>query len=301
MTTPVSARYLRRFVPPPPRTPMPYGLLEAVDLRTDADPHWQAGVEWQPLCGGSSTTFDFCVTGGAPPRLADTGGRDMRAALPFTVYAEIDCSPVGPTWDNEMNDARRLLELTEQYQVERAFWTGQITGLTGLENRVMPHLAANTAVTEQIGGSPSNLITLQTAATVVSGSAVAATAGIGALEAALAACYDGEAILHVPVQAIPVMASNVLFYRDGPALRTFNGNRVVAGAGYANTSPSGVPAAPGTAWIYATGALFAYKSDVKQFTREQSLDRSVNTLKAIAQRNYVLGWDCCHFAVLINV
>lgn len=297
---PVSSRYLRKFVAPPPRTPMPYGLLDAVDLRTDSDPHWQAGVEWQPLCGGSSTTFDFCVTGGAPPRLADTGGRDTRGALPFTVYAEIDCAPVGPTWATEMDDAVRLLEFTEQYQVERAFWTGQITGLTGPENRVLPHLASSTTVTEPIGGT-SNVITLQTAATIVSGSALGFTSGLGALEAALAACYDGEAILHIPVQAIPVAAANVVFYRDGNVLRTFNGNKIVAGAGYANTSPSGVPAAPGTAWIYATGAMFAYKGAVKTFTREQSLDRSTNTLKAIAQRTYVLGWDCCHFAVLVNI
>lgn len=299
MTTPITYRYLRKFVDPPTRTPMPYGLFTVVEPRDDGDPHWKNGVEWQPLCGGSSTTFDYCVTGGAAPPLVDTGGRDTRAATPFTVYAEIDCSPVGTQWDQGLEDARKLLELTEQYQVERAFWTGLNQGLAGPAS-VYPHLAANVAVVDPVQGSNLQVV-LQPAATVVTGSAVGATQGIGALEAALAQCYDGEAVLHVPVQAIPVMASNVLFYRDGNALRTFNGNRVVAGAGYANTSPSGVAAPAGTAWIYATGALFMYKGGVEQFTREQSLDRNTNTFKAIAQRTYVLGWDCCLFAVLINI
>ena len=299
MTAPVNYRYLRKFVDPPVRTPMPYGLFSAVQPRDDGDNHWKNGVEWQPLCGGSGTTFDPCITGGSlGPAFADTGGRDTRAATPFTVFAEIDCSPVGTQWDEGMADAEKLLELTEQYQVERAFWTGQVAGLN---NIVYPHLAANTAVVDTPPGGSNLQVVLQPAATIVTGTAISATQGIGMLEAALAQCYDGEALLHVPVQAIPIMASNVLFFRDGNALRTFNGNRVIEGAGYANTSPAGAAAPNGQAWIYATGAAFMYKGAISSFTREESLDRNVNTLKAIAQRTYVLGWDCCLFAVLINI
>jgi hypothetical protein len=49
--------------------------------------------------------------------------------------------------------------------------------------------------------------------------------------------------------------------------------------------------------MYATGAVFYFRGDVMVNPRAESLDRSVNTVKMIAERTYVLGWDCCHFAV----
>jgi hypothetical protein len=298
----VDVRYLRQLVDPPQRTPMPYGLFTVVEARHDGGSHWKNGVEWQPLCGGSGTTFDYCVTGGPGPGFIPTGQRLNRAANPFTVYAEMDCSlPSGNVWGGYYEDVQELLKLTEQYQVEQSFWTGLIGGPGGLTNQVYPHLASNTTVLQSVTGSNAT-ITLQPAATVVVTGAVSATRGIGLLEAAVSGCYDGEAVLHVPNQAIPVMASNVLFFRDGNVLRTFNGNKVVAGAGYGgNTGPDGTPAAAGTAWVYATGAMFMYQGDISVMPQESTLDRSNNTVHAIAQRTYVLGWDCCLYAVQINI
>ena len=292
----VSSRPLRMTVDPPRRQPMPYGIFTVADERPLDDPHILQGVEYQPLCGGASTTFDYCVTGGPGPGFSPTVSRGMRAATPFTVYSELVCSPVGETWDQSYKDVSDILMTTEQYQVERALWTGQIAGL---DNQMYPHLAAGVAVTTPLVTNGLQL-TLQTAAVSVTGSPVSAATGIGLLEGALGACYDGVGVLHVPEAAIPALANLNMIYRDGKNLRTHNGNLVVAGAGYAGTSPLGVAPSASTTWMYATGQFFMYRGPIKTFTRESSLNRSTNTMTAVAQRTYVLGWDCCHFAVQIN-
>jgi hypothetical protein len=286
------------LVDPPRRQPMPYGLFTVVDDRPVDDPHLLAGVEYQPLCGGAGTTFDYCVTGGPGPGFFPTAARQFRAALPFTVFSEVDCSPVGDFWDQAAADARDILATTEQYQVERAFWTGQVAGL---DNIVYPHLAAATPVAQAV--VPGGLqVTLQTTAVVVSGGSLSPVAAIGALEGALSACYDGQGVLHVPETAIPALANLNMLRERGGKLYSQNGNLIVAGAGYTGSSPSGTTPAPGSTWMYATGQIFMYRGAIQtQATETQSLDRSTNTLKMRAYRTYVLGWDCCHFAAQINV
>jgi hypothetical protein len=288
-------RPLAMLVDPPRRQPMPFGIFTVVEERDVTDPHYLLGVEYRPLCGGSGTTFDYCVTGGPGPAFAPTASRSMRAATPFTVFSEVQCSALD-AWEIGNEDAVNMLKATEQYQVERALWTGQVGGL---DNQMYPHLAANAAVTAPLVTNGIQL-TLQTAAVQVTGSGVSAATGIGLLEGALGACYDGVGILHVPETAIPALANLNMIFRDGKNLRTHNGNLVVAGAGYTGSSPSGVAATPGTTWMYATGQFFMYRGPIKTFARETELNRSNNTFTAIAQRTYVLGWDCCHFAVQIN-
>src|SRR5262245_57925566 len=91
----------RLVVDPPTFTPSPYGLLTAVDMRASSDLHWQMGVTWEDICGGTGVTLDACVTsappitgsGSIPPKAATTA-RSFWGATPFTVYVEVDCSPV---------------------------------------------------------------------------------------------------------------------------------------------------------------------------------------------------------------
>jgi hypothetical protein len=275
---------------------MPYGIFTVVNDRPVDDPHLLLGVEYQPLCGGAGTTFDYCVTGGPGPGFSVTASRTLRAATPFTVFAETQCSPVGDNWDRANDDARNILLTTEQYQVERALWTGEVAGLS---NQMYPHLAAAAPVTQTLVTNGLQ-VTLQTQAVIVSGGPMSAATAIGLLEGALGACYDGQGVLHVPESVVPALANLNMIYRQGKNLMTHNGNLVVAGAGYTGSSPSGVSAPPGSTWMYATGQMFMYRGDIITFGRESELNRATNTLTAVAQRTYVLGWDCCHFAVQIN-
>jgi hypothetical protein len=258
--------------------------------------------------GMGSLTYDECIaTTGAPdgpvpePSVKDANVDSvLRGATPFTPYVRFDCSPVG----NE--EARRVandaLARSEAWQVERAFWTGVADG----QDVIFPHLAANAEVED------GQETLLQTAASpVVTGGAVDIVSGLGLLEQALADCYGGVGVIHVPAKLLPTLDGNGLLRpvqgRDvgsgqfGRQLQTLNGNLVAIGAGYPGTGPDGTDPGDDASWMYATGAVFMYRSEAKIHTDAQSLNRDNNTLEMIAERTYVLGWDCCHLAVLVNL
>lgn len=287
----------RQIVQPPSFTPLPYGLLTTLrnDTRTGDTDRWTGGVTWDSICAQGGTTYDECwsVTGsGAPPpepgAKASTTEITRRGALPFTVYAEVDCSAPG-FWDRAQSFVSDALTQSEQWQVENAIWTGMADG----KSVVWPRLAADADHFDPQG------VTLQTAATVVTGGPYDIVTGLGALEKALADCYDGVGVIHAPRDLLPPMQNATLITREGDRYRTAGGNLIVFGAGYRGTSPAGA-ATPGESWMYATGAMFIYRGDVQIMPLRSGLDRANNTLKALAERTYLVGWDCCQLAVNIS-
>lgn len=272
-------------------TPLPYGLWDTVQHPAAGGPHWQQGITWVERCPTGDTTYDEClaVTGtGAPPEPPPkTANVDQttRGALPFTVYAEFECSPVG------LADAEAVasdaLARVEQQQVESAFWTG----VAGGQPVVFPHLSADAEVLD-------GEVILQTAASpVVTGADVAHA--LGALEQELADCYRGQGLIHVPRSALPTLAAWNLARVDDGRLVTPAGNLIVAGTGYTGSGPDGTAAAAGTAWIYATGAAWGYRSDPYVSRLRDSLDRTSNTIRMLAERTYLLGFECCLLAAHI--
>jgi hypothetical protein len=157
---------------------------------------------------------------------------------------------------------------------------------------VFPHLAADTEVFD-------GDVVLQTVATpVVTGGADVAQA-LGLLEQQLADCYAGQGLIHVPRSVLPTLAAwNLIVERDG-RLYTMAGNLVVAGTGYTGSGPDGTAPAAGTAWIYATGAAWGYRSDPYVTRLRDSLDRTSNTLRMLAERTYLIGFECCLLAAHI--
>jgi len=291
----------RLIVNPPAFTPSPYGLLSvAQQVNGDGTPHWQNGVTWQSVCPGSAnrSTYDECIvvtgSGGPPPEPSvKTENVDLgyRGATPFTVFARFDCSLSG--MDDALKIASNTLAQTESWQVERSFWTGLADG----RMVVFPHLAANAPVLD------AQSIDLQSSASiVVTGGAIDAVTGLGLLEGALADCYNGVGVIHMPVKALPTFQAHGLVTAQNGKLRTLNGNLVAVGGGYPGTSPSGATTPAGEAWLYATGAVFMYRGDVQvPSDKVSSINRATNTRAMIAERTYVLGWDCCHHAVLVDL
>lgn len=271
-------------------TPLPYGLLQVVQPITPASTHWQNGVIWDSICGrGGDTTYNECVpvTGAPapePPTKAATDEFETRGATPFTVYARFDCSPVGLV--EARQKAEQALARSAPFQVESAFWTGLAAGQTV----VYPHLASAAEVIDPETGA-----LMQTAAEV--GLASDVSCALGYLEDVLSDCYGGVGVIHVPRQAVPALKAWNLIEARGPQLRTTNGHLVAVGSGYPGTGPSGEAVDQCRSWMFATGAVFAYTSDVKIRGEGSELDRSTNTRELIAERTYLLGWDCCHAAV----
>ncbi|SRR6266540_607879 len=286
----------RQIVDGPTFTPSRLGLLDVVQFPTPAGPHWQNGITWASTCVTGGTTYDECITvtgTGSPPApaaFADNVDWNNRGATPFTIYTEFDCSPVG-FFEDAQKLAEEMLAKSESWQVEQAVWTGTAGGTA---NAVWPHLAAFTAAVD------SQSITLQSPA--VTGGLLKPSRALGAVEAILADCYHGQGVIHIPLDILNTFIQNGMMFRqsDGSYL-TPSGNLVVAGSGYPGTSPQGAAPAANTMWIYATGAIFAYRSAVRIHSPRESLDRAENTVKMIAQRTYVLGWDCCHAGVLVDL
>lgn len=284
-----------------PFTAPQFDLLSAATQLDTADGHWRMGVTWEPLCPESDATVDPCTAvtddGGTavpfqdPPEKTATTEWQIRGAVPFTAYAEIDCSPVG-VWDDLPSRAQQALTRSEVYAVERAFWTGT-AGSVGTET-VYPHLAADTEVTD--GGD-----LLQPAVDQVSTTAAEPHSALAELEAALRDCYPGVGTIHVPIEMYGLMMeSNLLESRSGQMF-TRLGNRVVLGGGYTGSAPDGT-STPGEYWVYATGQVFYQRDQIRRFDIVESFDRDVNTVKVITERTYVVGWDCCLLGIpMLNV
>lgn len=295
----------RLVVDGPSFAPLPYGLWDAVQKPPVDSIHWQNGITWVDRCGNGDTLYDECIAvtgvGGSPSgQAAMTSNitQQNRGATSFACYAEFDCSPVGLTGAQEVADA--ALEKVRSYQLEKAFWTGTAgkTSSGGVaQTTVFPHLAANTALNDPANST----ILLQPAAnTSVTGGATTDVAdGLGQLQGALASCYHGVGVIHIPTVALPTLVAwDLVEDRDG-GLYTVTGNRVVVGSGYPGTSPGGVAPAAGSTWIYATGAIFGYQASVNVGSLVELFDRTENTHHMVAQQVYVLGWECCLFATQI--
>lgn len=292
----------RQVVEGPSFAKLPYGLWDAVQQPSATGPHWQNGITWVDRCPTGDTVMDECIavtgTGGAPSAQQSLSGNTVqtnRGATSFTVYAEFDCAAIGLT------DADRIaadaLDRVEQWQVERAFWTG-VAGKSGGvgTTTVFPHLASNATLSDSAG------ILLQPAASpTATGTDDDVAIVLGKLEAALDDCYHGQGLIHIAREAADTLFAWNLLVDKGGVLFTKTGHRVVIGAGYTGSGPDGTAAPANTSWIYATGAMFGYRSAVDMPTTPQSFDRVENTYRLIAQRTYVLGFECCLLAARVNL
>lgn len=276
-------------VAPPARTPLPYGLMSAAQVVDETDVHWRNGIWFEAgACGRSNITTQSCAaTGGA--QKAATTVLTLYASNPFTVYTLPICSSVGMLPDEAERRAVGALTSGEARAVERELWTGEFG--------TNPHLAANSPVVGSDGSIE------QTAATVIVTGAVDVVEGLALMEEALGSCYGNEGVIHVPPSVLTHMSAWTLFTKDGPRLRTSLGHLVAAGAGYPGTAPDGSGPASGVRWIYGTGAVVLRRTAVETFSRVPSeiLDRSKNNVVFVAERTYVIGWECCHLAIPINI
>lgn len=286
----------RLYVASPRYTPFPYGLSSVVQWVDETDVHWRNGVQFEPdSFADAHLTMEKCFdTDDDEDDVAAktaTDQIDLRCANPFTVYAELNCPPIGH-WDDYKARTIAALDNGQGRPMETAFWTG-VTG----EATLYPHLASDDVVVEEA--------CVQTAATVVTGSGTAASwqQGIALLEAALVDCYGGVGVIHMPFWVAAILQGEMFLVVDEKRqqLRTRLGTLVAAGTGYPGTGPDGSAPANGAAWIYGTGAIVGRQSAVDISTREEALDRSINRMVMIAERTFVLAWDSCHVCAQINL
>jgi len=102
-------------------------------------------------------------------------------------------------------------------------------------------------------------------------------------EVSITAAYGGTPVLHMDRQAA-TRAHDVL-HAEGARLKTLLGSSVVAGGGYGRWN-----SVTGVGLIIATGALVAQRSEM--FDLGQTINRDTNSVDAVVERSYSIGWDC---------
>ncbi|MFI0975282.1 cupin [Streptomyces californicus] len=264
--------------------PLPHGILGAcTDIRDVKDTHELLGIEWLALgCCPVNVWRDPCLEDESPGD-ESPGARPRKQfcrpatehADPITVYAGAECSTIGWTYAEARGHAGAPLALGEQEAVEAGFWTSKL---------------AMTAVD-------------LTPAAVRLGQA--ALQGVATLEGCLAESYGGRGVLHVPAGAAALLGCCNLLSED-PAtgnLRTLAGNCAIIGAGYSamNTGPGGIPAEPGTAWLYITGPVVIRRGPAETIPDRPgpSVNTRNNDREVLVERTYVVGTTCTVCAVQV--
>ena len=278
---------------PPAFQPLQRRLRDAVDGPFPFTGHTKLGAQYNPdVCSMPLQTSAACISGIGATKTSSAGA-NWRATDPFIVYTWLDCPLVGSNEAELRQRTQAAHDNNAPTVVETVFWTG------GTFN-TSQHLAEDTAITEVVGGSS---VVLQTAATTITGTYDVVEA-IGVLEQAMADCYGGTPMIHVPRGATAHLTSNHMVKEAGARLVTVgNGSIVVAAPCYRRTGPDGVAAAAGHAWFYATGQVKMAQSEVMFQARDvrEFLKRDTNDTVLVAEQRFMLGWDCCHFALLVKL
>ena len=123
---------------------------------------------------------------------------------------------------------------------------------------------------------------------VVSLSAFGPGVILGYLEQVLAENYGGQGVIHMSRQAATYLWEYL--QTQGGKLVTKLGTPVIAGAGY---DPISSPIDKFTMYVSGPVVLYRGETDV----RANAVSRSNNEVSIIAQRDYVLGWDCSSYGV----
>jgi hypothetical protein len=264
-----------------PRVALPFGLFSVFTFRGGAE-RWQSGVRWEAgTCDeaggiGDPDCADPPVAVGLPKAL-DSNLAAWGEASPFTVYGHYTCTPLGSaSFAAAQDGANAHLAAREEGRVEKALWTGDLGNY--------PNLAG-------AGADAPDPTTL------AGGVAMELGSGLALLEDFIGAAYGGLGVLHLTRGTALQAFGRGLLKATGGRLSTGIGTPVVAGGGYPGTGPGATPPGnvAGTAWGYVSPALIGYRSEV--FTSSNAagdlLDRATNDLYAIAERNYLLGFDPC--------
>lgn len=279
---------------PRPAAPLRYGLLDVVSPVTPTDVHWEvSGVEWEDfLCTSLESFIDFC-----PPTTGHTKSEEEDMffchADPFTVKSSFACPPGGRV--RRINDAfeiaRQRLLNWESHEVENVFWTGLVENGT-----VNPSLQAGNTECDIVvqdltpGGGPTDPV-----------------GAIATLEQELTQFVPNGGVIHVPYGLAAYLANFHLLDRqcdDGcDRYYTPAGNAYVLGSGYPGSGPANVPAAPGTTWIFATGPVGVWRSNVYMVPDEisEAIDRELNDLAVFAERVYAVGYSCVVLAINVSL
>lgn len=272
---------------PIPNSPLRYGLFQAALGPFNLPVHARnGGLQYvTALCGEGFGYEIACIDAQADKSAAWTeNGSTTVLGAPFMVFATMQCGSAGFSFDEQRALVVERLRGVEQAVVEEVFSTstfGQSPGLTAADGIEIVTGGATTAVH------------------VLSELERARYCGFGTNTTQ----YGVPGVLHAPIPVLNELKQAHVIEWDGTRWRTPMGTVVSAGC-YANNNPSGVPAADGLFWMYLTGQTAIWRTpddEIQVAPVEGSLNRTTNQMMMLAEREYVVTYECGGFAKAVTL
>lgn len=271
---------------PTPSMPLRYGLLQAAVGPLDLPVHARnGGLRYVTSLCASGFGYEIeCIADQNSKASEFALGTTTVTGLPFIVAATVTCGAVGFTFDEQ-----------RAFVMER---------LRGVEQSVLETIFS----TSSFGQSP-GLITGD-GITTVTGAGDTVVQVLSELERARYCGFTGNTTqygppgyLHVAIPVFNALKEAHLIEFDGTRWRTPMGTVVSAGC-YANNDPAGAAPADGVFWMYLTGQTVIWRTSddqVQVAPVEGSLNRATNQMMMLAEREYVVTYECGGFAKAVTL
>lgn len=262
---------------PTPTFPLRYGLFTAAVGPLDLPVHGRnGGLRYVTSICADGFGYDVACIGATASKAGNfVAGSTTVTGTPFIVYATMTCGSVGFTFEEQRSMVVERLKSVEQGVVEDIF--------SQSNNGQFPGLIAADGISTVIGAGDT------------------ITDVVGELERAMycgSISYGPPAYLHVPIPVFLRMKQEHLIEFDGTRWRTPIGTVVSTGC-YANEDPAGAAPADGVFWLYITGQTTIWRtpdSAIQVAPVEGSLNRTTNQMLMLAEREYVVTYECGGFA-----
>lgn len=274
----------RQRIEAPPVTPSPFGLFSAATVQdtsgTEENRWIHAGITWEPAhCGPAYTTVAACLDAEGddpedPTAKTITDGIDAVEGAAFAAYHLHRCTLPGHQWDTVGRDrAADALRLGEQRAAEQVMMDRMAIAAAGTDGIVL-------------NSDPQHVVD-----------------AIGRLERYLGANYGGVGVLHMDPLVATLAESYNLLQTTGTRKQTRAATTTVAvgggyGAGLVPSLEGGSPATGGVSWVYATGQVLVRRAATEVIQSAAGSLRT-NQYVALAERPYVLGWECVTAAIAV--
>lgn len=255
-------------LPPIESSPLGGGLLTvARDIPAD----WEGGVSFTPRCGTTGVWPKCPSVGRANKSVGSTSKPADVSFDPFMLYSHVNCG--GQPFETELLDqANHALRVQQSMQLARQL----VFSDPDVDNPDLATTAEDITLTNSLGAAPQRLRN-----------------SLGGLLTHAVECGMGEAVIHIPVVAMPHALSSGVEYRDG---KYFLGHIPVSFDDYGQ--PDGSPNAGDNAWIYLTGPVeVGIGSPLESSVYENRLNQSTVLVEQLA----ILRFDpCCMPAMILS-
>lgn len=262
-----------------------YGLFTAAVGPLDLpEPQGRGGgVRYIPRTCGTANTFPIACENEQVSSFTKALDEFQEAveALPFGVFASLECGSVGFTASEIENLARERLDDGEQHATEQTFWTGRTdlaveTGINSLEDSATDITAADPLAIESAVADLEDWLYRQQE-------------------------YGYVGFIHAPVRVAAVAANSHLVIDDRGIKRTPYGSIWVFGGGYPGTGADGEVPPNGGSFMHITGQVAVWRAaEPFVYPANDVFDREANQRLMIAEREYAVGFDCHNARILFN-